>query len=818
MHLDERRDTGAGTPMRRASALGGDLRQAVRSVRRAPWYAATLAAVVAVGIALAATVFALVDGVLFKPLPYRAPQELYAIQGRAGGEAIAHSSVSLREVEAFRRAVPDAIFTAHSTSTGYGTLGVINGPTVWLRRIDRHFWSALGVRPLLGGFEPADFQTETATPPVVITYGLWQRVFGADPDVIGRRVDIMRTAIRVAGVLPREFVFPSGEGQARPDMLAPAMARPTDGGGGRYHDVIARLPSHVPIAAVRARLEAAAREAGPAGPDAAGRHRPFDTIEILPLKQVMTSDERTASRLAFGAVTLLVMLIAVNVGGLAGSHSLDRARESAARRALGASSFDLVRLQFLETGLLVLAGSIAGLGLAQLLLVETARRLPEDILLLREPVLDGRVIAAVVAAAVFVAIAATVAGVRTSQRRSLTSLLGQGAGTTVEPARSGGRAVLQAGQVALAMLLVTGGALFLASLQNVWRADTGYDLADTLYIDVRVGGLPGTATPLVRTLELLDEVRRVPGVSSAGVIDTLLLAGARRGSVFSPPNPDAPDDAEMIPVSSQFFALAGLHAVDGRLPTDAELDAGAPVAVVSARTARDFWPGRSAVGQMLSSKRATLSVIGVVPDARFQDLDRASYGEIYVPIRLGLWTGLAPTYLIRATLPERQVMPALLETIRRFDPTASIRRAQSVSLALAESIRQRRFHAWLFGGLGVASLLVAAAGILGLVAMTTARRTREMGVRLALGATPDGLRRLLLREQLGPVAAGVVAGGAAAAWAVRFIGSFLYELSAYDVRVWAIAAGVVLVAAAAGTLVPASRLGRIDPVAALRAD
>jgi ABC-type antimicrobial peptide transport system permease subunit len=118
----------------------------------------------------------------------------------------------------------------------------------------------------------------------------------------------------------------------------------------------------------------------------------------------------------------------------------------------------------------------------------------------------------------------------------------------------------------------------------------------------------------------------------------------------------------------------------------------------------------------------------------------------------------------------------------------------------------------------VASLLVAAAGILGLVAMTTARRTREMGVRLALGATPDGLRRLLLREQLGPVAAGVVAGGAAAAWAVRFIGSFLYELSAYDVRVWAIAAGVVLVAAAAGTLVPASRLGRIDPVAALRAD
>jgi ABC-type antimicrobial peptide transport system permease subunit len=163
-------------------------------------------------------------------------------------------------------------------------------------------------------------------------------------------------------------------------------------------------------------------------------------------------------------------------------------------------------------------------------------------------------------------------------------------------------------------------------------------------------------------------------------------------------------------------------------------------------------------------------------------------------------------------------MPGLLDTIRQFDASASIRRAQPVSAALAESIKRQRFHAWLFGGLAVSSLIVAAAGILGLVAMATARRTREMGVRLALGSTPDGLRRLLLREQLRPVAAGVVAGGAAAAWAVRFVGSLLYELSVYDVRVWAIAAAVVLLAAAAGTLVPASRLGRIDPVAALRAD
>ena len=311
----------------------------------------------------------------------------------------------------------------------------------------------------------------------------------------------------------------------------------------------------------------------------------------------------------------------------------------------------------------------------------------------------------------------------------------------------------------------------------------------------------------------------MPGVERATVIDTILLGRVRRGSPLQPVGGPA-DSAigELIPISSGYFDIAGLQAIAGRLPSDAEIDDGRRVAVVSERTAREYWPGRSAVGQILSSKRGALTVIGVVRDARFRALDLESQGEIYAPIALGLWTSTAANFLIRSPLPEERVLPGVIEAVRRYDRASTIRRAQLVSAALAESIRRRRFHAWLFGVLAASGLLIAGAGIFGVVAGATARRTREMGVRLALGSTRDRLIRLLVREQLTPVVAGVLAGGIAAAWAARYVTSMLYGVSAYDGRVWAAAAAIVIGVALAGALLPALRASRVDPVVALRAE
>ena len=819
LHFDKRRRR-TSSPRNTVRGIGPDWRYAVRSLWRSPWYAVTLTVVIAVGIALEATVFAFVDGVLFKPLPYRASHELFSLQGRAGGDAVAGSSVSLRDVRSWREAVPEASFTVHSTSIGYGTLGVINGPTVWSRGVDRDFWETVGVQPRFGRFEPADYDAELATRPVVITHGLWQRLFGADPGAVGRIIQAGRLTLRIAGVLPAEFVFPTGAGQVKPDMLFPATHRldADSANDSRSYDVIARIPAELPLEAVRARLDAATHGVQRVAPQTSARQRPFDAVEIVSLKRIITADARPVALLVFTAMAVMLLLVAINVGGLVGSRSLDRLRESAARRALGASSFALARLQLLEVGTLVIAGATLGVLIARLLVAETARRLPADVVFLREPSIDGRVIAAVIGAATVIAMAAILAGVRASHRASLTSLLGQGAGAAVVRTRSLGRMTLQAGQVALAMLLVLGGTLFTASLRNVWRVDTGYDLSNTLYIDARVSSVSGGPTAPDRVLALLPILRAIPGVSSAGVMDTILLSGARRGSSLQAPQSAARDDAELIPISSGVFHLAGLRPIDGRLPTDEEIDAGAPLAVVSERVARDYWPGQSAIGQVLTGRRASVTIVGVVKDARFQRLDQPSFGEIYVPMVLGFWTSSAPTFLVRSPLPESAVMPALLEALKRFDPAVSIRRAQPVASALAESIKRRRFHAWLFGLMAAASLLVAGAGIFGLVATSTARRTREVGVRLALGSTHRQLVRLLLREQLAPVLAGVVVGGAVAAWAVIYVRSLLYELSAYDVRVWAIAGLTVVAVAVSGTLVPAWRLKRVDPVTALRTE
>jgi predicted permease len=822
LHWDEMRDAARSRRSRPARGfpwrtLMTDVRHALRSLRRAPWHAAGTTAVVALGVALAATVFALVDGVLFKPLPYRAPHEVFALRGTARGvDPIDTRSASPREVREWRSAVPEIAISSSSTPLGYGTLGVINGPTVWSRAVDAHFWDVVGRRPMIGDFAPSDFDADLPTKPAIISYALWQRLFGGDATVVGRRIEAGRITLRVAGVLPRDFVFPSMERQAVPDILHPMVLPPEAfQSGSRYLAVIARVPSGVPHESVVPRLERAAQSAG--APE--GRGRAFDAVTLTPLGEIMAMQERTSAALAFSAVALMVALVAVNVGGLIASRAQDRARESAARLALGATWVDLARLYLIEIGVLTLAGAAIGLAAAQLLLSETARRLPANVLLLRPPEIDVRVVMAVLVATSVVALVATAIALSSTNRRSLTPILGQGAGATTARQRSSGRFVLQAGQVALAITLVIGGALFVTSLARVWNQDAGFTLDDTMYVEVRLGSPPagGDGNSATQVLELLELVRRTPGVDRATVIDAILLERARRGSTLQPVGgPVNMLFGDLIPVASGYFQMAGLRPIEGRLPSDEEMDAGAPVAVVSERTAREYWPGRTAIGQTLTSKRVSVTVVGVVKDARFRALDLESQGEIYAPLRLGFYSTVSANYLVQSAPADDRVLSAVLGTIRRYDGAASVRRAQDVSVALADSIKQRRFHAWLFSVLAASGLLIAGAGIFGLIAGATGRRTREIGIRLALGSTPDRIVRLLVREQLAPVFAGIAAGAAVAAWAARYLSSLLYQVSAYDLSVWLSSAAIVISVALTGAMIPALRASRSDPVSVLR--
>jgi hypothetical protein len=272
-----------------------------------------------------------------------------------------------------------------------------------------------------------------------------------------------------------------------------------------------------------------------------------------------------------------------------------------------------------------------------------------------------------------------------------------------------------------------------------------------------------------------------------------------------------------VPVTHGYFEAAGLRPSDGRLPTDAEFMSGAPVIVVTDIVARQFWPGRRAVGESLANEGRLFYVVGVVPDARYMSLDLEPQGEIYWPLAAAARKYLS-NVLIRFDRPGRAALgPVVAQVVQRC-PNCRFRSAQMMTEALGATIRPRQFSAWLFSAFGIAALVIVGTGILGLVAMTAKRRTREIGIRMALGATRAGVMRQILREQLTSVVLGLVAGGIVAAWAVRFVASYLYKTPTYDPWAWAAAIAALLLISVAGTLIPSHYASRIDPVRALRVD
>jgi hypothetical protein len=339
---------------------------------------------------------------------------------------------------------------------------------------------------------------------------------------------------------------------------------------------------------------------------------------------------------------------------------------------------------------------------------------------------------------------------------------------------------------------------------------------------------PGWAqAQAVRVKVVLERLRSLPGVESVAATATDLLSGGDPGSGqahFLDPattrNTRLTIDAEAV--TADYYRVVKPHLVAGRLPTDAELAHDDPVIVVSEGVAANDWPNAPAVGQSLTSSGTsavgqTFTVVGVVKDVHWFSWDQDAV-SLYGPYALLVTWNADPTLLIRTSADTARVTADALRVIRDTDPLIRPVRTALLDDLFVDSVRPRRFQAYLFGSFAAASLLVVGIGILGQLAMSTVQRTREVGIRMACGATRERIVATLVREQLVPVVLGLAAGGIGAAWAVRYVRSYLYELTAFDPRIWAVAIGLILVTAAVGTLIPALRASRIDPTQALRAD
>ena len=830
---------GSPAPRRGGSSIGTDVRVTLRTLRHAPWYSATVIGVVAVTLALATTVFAVVDGVLFRPLPFPDAGRLVRIEPGFrtvpppppyNGQPQRYSASAI-DLAGWRAAVPDVNLTGLRVQPWSGVGSGVNVDVAGVGIVQENFFDVFGERPLIGGFLHEDFLEDPKIKPVLLMYDTWQSRFDGATDILGRVINFDANTgfgMRVRGVMPPRFSFPSTTWSVA--FLMPFYIDPKAAADPRHRfvsEVVARLPDGMTADTLAGRLMpglASIATQYPLGPRPEGwsengwkRQGPYDTVEIVPLGASLAKRWGPMFRSVFAAVALLVLIAAANMSSLMTSRVLERRRELDMRVALGARPLAIARLWILEALVLVAAGAVLGAIMAGPALQLIVALLPEEMVLLKPARLDWRVAGFV--AMTMAALTGLVSAAPTYRSLRAPGMTGKTGGT--ERVRTRGRFLVIGGQVAAAFVLTVLGVCLVGSLLAVYGTDRPIATEGLVVVEGYLQGGPGgTMGPskerAPRGQRIVDRLENVPGVSKVTLVAAQVLRNGGWQAPFQPPvGRSRVPDADWWSVMPGFYDTIGLKAIEGRVHTDSELRSDAPLIVVSARIARAYWPGVSAVGQtVIHVDKRPFTVIGVVPEVPWFAWDRES------PLFYGSYEGVGTspflTFFMRTNGQTGAVIAESLQAVAEVDSKVRLNRAATLATLFRDSITLRRFQSWLFGGFAAAALAVVGVGILGLLAMSAARRTKEIGVRMALGATPRLVTRLLVREQLVPVIAGLVVGAGIAAWAVRVVQTYVYRLSVNDPRIWGAAVALILATAALGALLPARRASRIDPLKALR--
>jgi predicted permease len=786
-----------------------DVRRAVRSLRRSPWYSITVLLVVVLCTALSATVFAMVDGVLFRPLPYPRSDLLYMASARdengRGGYPF-----TAEEVDAWRLAVPGLQVAAFRIVEEAGTAG--DGRMYGAASVDDRFFEVLGQAPFVGGFRPDHFHPG-APPSVLISVRLWQRVFGGRPDILGVELPLAGAVDRrgqplarpvVAGILGVDFVFP--DWNEMPDVIRPLVLSPAERANRNQSAVlgVVRCPEPMRLGELQQRLDAAVRSSQA---QRGARGRAMAGVSLRPVSDIGLPYAKKFRTLAVVAAFLAAIAIA-GIGGLTLARTRQREQDVRLMQALGATRLDLLRQNVFEMAPLVLGGTALGLALSPIVLAVSLSQLPLQLPLVKVPRVDLRVAGLAAALGSATTLLVSLAATGTARRTDVRSPVR----TTLQIRRLG--QVLVAAQAGLAFVLTLGGTLIVTSLWQAWQVDPGYETEGVAAVRVSVRAPQNRAAEAVS--RMIADFERLPAVSAVGVLGSPLLTHSRAVGSVAADSDAKPLDMQMIHMGGSLPAVLGLAPVQGRLLTRGEIDREAPAVVLSVRAAEALWPGEIAAGRTLVLGRATVTVVGVVPDAKYSGLvDPARpIGQIYV----AAGGSRQKAFLVRTRESARDVLPALVSRLSERRDEFDLLWAGTLDDALAASISERRFSAWAYGGLAASGLGITAVAILGMVAMITALRTREIGVRQALGATRWALVRLLLREQLAAAFAGLSGGAIVAAWSVGTLRRELYGIGPTDPTIWVATGSLLLATIALATLLPALHASRLDPAVTLRAE
>jgi putative ABC transport system permease protein len=801
--------------------LWQDLRYGARMLFKQPGFTLIAMLTLALGIGANTAIFSVVNAVLLRPLPFAEAERLVRVYVTSPARNIRTNPASWLNFEDWRarNSVFEAMAaysSASATFTGGDVPEMIEGTGA-----SGDLFAVLRAQPLLGRtLSVADERQGQRN--VVISYALWQRSFGGDAKIVGRQVTLDATGYTVIGVMPRGFRFPLE--QSKTDFWIPLdpQSETNQERGANYLSVTARLKPGVTIEQAQAEMITIASQLEQEYRDRnAGRG-----IYLAPLHDAMVGEVRRALFVLLAAVGCVLLIACANVANLQLARAAARGKELALRAALGARRATLVRQLLTESLLIALAGGVAGLLLAAWGVDLLAAALPEDIPRASAIGLDARVLGFTTALTLLTGVAFGLAPALQSSKAELTDALKEG-GCGASARRNRTRSLLIVTEVALSLVLLVGAGLLLKSFRHLLDVNPGFNPQGVLTATVALP--PATYGTEARQAaffqQVLNRVAALPGVAAASVVDPLPLGGSMAMNSFSvegraPLQPGERPATNSRIISAAYLKALGIPLLRGRALAESDQAAAPQVMLINESFARRYFPNEDPLGQRIRLSIASnfvAEVVGIVGDVKHRSLEREAGPEAYV----SYLQVPQPTMslVVRAAAGDPlQLAASLRQAVQQIDKDQPLADVKPMTAWLNESVARRRFNLLLLAVFAAVALLLAAIGIYGVVNYSVAQRTRELGIRVALGAQRTDVLKLIVGQGLRLTLAGIACGAAGALAVTRLMADLLFGVAPTDPLTFATVALMLPLVALLACWLPARRATKVDPMIALRCD
>ena len=801
-----------------------DLRFAVRMLRKSPGFTAVAVFTLALGIGANTAIFSLVNGVLLRPLPYRNPDRLTMVWEKSrDGTAENVGYVTYLDWKAQNKSFEQlALYSSWQPVLQVGEPEQLNG-----LRVTSNYFRTLGVHPEIG----RDFLPEEDSPNtnkvVMLSHSLWQRKFNSDPGMVGKTIDMNATQYLVAGVLPADYQSlmsqdPRGGTVEIWRVLGYDVSQPWACRTCHHLVAIGRLRDGVSMTEANAEMDTISSALTSAYP------KEYDDLGVIltPIREQLLGPASASLYILLGAVCFVLLVACANLANLLLARATNREREVGVRTALGATRGRVIRQLLAENCLLGLLGATAGLfpayWMPKVLAIIGAGDLPR----LDQVRLDWQVLLFTAGTALLTGIATGLAPAYRLSRTDLHDCLQEGSRNSGSIASSRLRSLLIVSEVALSLTLLISAGLLLRSLDRLLVVSPGFEPANLLSMQTSVLGQRFNDNEVVRQYfaDAVERLRALPGVQSAAAASQIPLAGNMdrygfhvEGKIHA--NPEEDPSAERYCITPGFLETMRIRLLRGRDISPADTASTPQVLLINETAARAMWPGEDPIGKRVKlggMDRPWWTVVGITGDVHHVGLDTAPDMQVYVPHRQWPYPDGLMVFVIRAAGPPTAISSAAQKAIHSIDPAQPISRIVPLADYVGLSVQGRRFALILIGAFAGIALALSIVGIYGVTSYTVSQRTREIGIRAALGAQRAELFGLLLRQGMLLVLCGVVAGVLASLAFTRLLASLLFDVQPTDPLTFATVVLLLLAAAAAACFFPARRAMRVDPVVALR--